>query len=121
MSDPQGAALVVQGLIAARDRVPNLRALFLGDIIYEECEISWINQTDMSPLLRAYPALEHFRVRGGTGLHFSALRHDRLTSLIVETGGLGGDVVARCGDRRPAAAWMHLELWLGSTNYGGDR
>jgi hypothetical protein len=118
MNDPQGAVEVVQALVTARDRLPSLRALFVGDIVVEECEISWINQTDMGPLLRAYRSLEHFRVRGGTGLHFSALRHDELKSLVVETGGLGADTIAEV-----VAAELprleHLELWLGSTNYGG--
>lgn len=118
MSDATGAAHVVQALAAARDRLPSLRALFLGDIIFEECEISWINQTDVSPLLRAYPALEHFRVRGGTGLSFGSLHHEQLKSLIVESGGLDAKVLAEV-----AAANLprleHLELWLGSDNYGG--
>jgi hypothetical protein len=117
MMDATGAAEVVRALVAARDRLPSLRALFLGDIIFEECEISWINQTDVSPLLRAYPALEHLRVRGGNGLRFGSLRHEQLKSLIVESGGLGADLIADV-----AAADLprleHLELWLGSTNYG---
>ena len=69
---------VVEALVAARDRFPDLRAIFLGDIISEENEISWIHQSDVSPLLDAYPELEHFRVRGGEGLSFGSLRHDRL-------------------------------------------
>ncbi len=57
----------------------------MGDITYEECEVSWINQADMSPLLAAYPQLEVFRVRGGTGLAFSKIKHAHLTELGVET------------------------------------
>jgi hypothetical protein len=60
----------VEALAAAADRLPSLRAIFLGDIICEEHEISWIEQTDVSPLFNAYPNLEHFRVRGGNA-------HDR--------------------------------------------
>src|SRR5262249_36343615 len=77
------AANVVNALVSARDRLPNLTALFLGDITREEGEISWIVQADVSPLFRAYPRLEHFRVRGGTDLRLGALQHDRLTSLVV--------------------------------------
>src|SRR5215216_3295272 len=40
------ATEVVEALVAARDRLPELRAVFLGDITMEECEISWIRQTD---------------------------------------------------------------------------
>src|SRR5262249_278787 len=86
------SALVVKALVAARDRLPNLRAIFLGDIVSEECEISWIEQSDVSPLFAAYPQLEHFCVRGADGLSLGALKHDRLKSLIVQSGGLGANV-----------------------------
>src|SRR5688500_12314266 len=46
----ENSAPVVEALAAARDRLPRLTALFLGDIISEENEISWIAQSDVSPL-----------------------------------------------------------------------
>jgi hypothetical protein len=114
-----GAQAVVEALVAARDRLPNLQAIFLGDMTYEECEISWIVQTDLAPLFDAYPALEHLRVRGATSLTLGSLRHDRLKSLIVESGGLGVEVVREvCGAQLPGLE--HLELWLGTENYGGN-
>jgi hypothetical protein len=109
---------VVEGLVSARDRLPGLRALFLGDITFEECEMSWINQTDVSPVLEAYPDLEELRVRGGEGLAFGTLRHQRLRLLAIETGGLDGGIVRQVGQAE-LPALEHLELWLGSDNYGG--
>jgi hypothetical protein len=110
---------VVEALVAARERLPGLRALFLGDIISEECEISWIHQTDLSPLFAAYPELEHFGVRGSDNLSLGSLRHLRLKTLILQSGGLPARVV-----REVAAAELleleHLELWLGEEGYGGD-
>ncbi len=92
--DNLSSAPVVAALVAARDRLPNLTALFLVDIISEENEISWIQQSDVTPLLDAYPALEHFQVRGGTdqvgggsGLVLAATRHDRLRALVIERPG----------------------------------
>src|SRR5579871_2482328 len=109
---------IMEAIVAARDRLPNLKALFIGDITYEECEISWIQQQDQTPVLDAYPQLEHFRVRGGDGLAFGKLRNDHLQSLIIETGGLNGAVVrAVCAAQFPELT--HLELWLGTDNYGG--
>ena len=65
--DPsQSSEEVVQQLIAAKAKLPNLRGIFIGDIISEENEISWIIQTDVSPLLAAYPQLEHLRLRGAS-------------------------------------------------------
>jgi hypothetical protein len=118
-SDMQTSAFVVEALVAARDRLPNLRAIFFGDILSEEREISWIQQSDLSPLFAAYPQLEYFCVRGADGLSLGSLKHDRLKSLIVQSGGLGANVV-----REVAAAELpeleYLELWLGTDEYGGD-
>src|SRR5215471_10752747 len=36
---------VVEALVSARDKLPRLRNLFIGDITFEECEISWIQQS----------------------------------------------------------------------------
>ncbi len=110
---------IVEALVAARESLPNLRALLLGDIISEENEISWIQQSDVTPLFDAFPELEHFQVRGGMGLGIGTLRHENLRSLVVETGGLDGEVV-----RGIAASDLprleHLELWLGTEGYGGS-
>lgn len=110
---------IVEALVAYKDRFPDLRALFLGDIISEENEISWINQSDLSALWPAFPHLEHVQLRGGTGLSLGRLASDRLTTLIIESGGLPLRVV-----REALAADLpnlrHLELWLGSENYGSD-
>ena len=111
---------LVTTLSAIRDRLPNLKALFIGDITWEECEISWLVQSDLSPILQAYPQLEMLQVRGGTGLTFeNAARHDRLKALILETGGLSRDTVHQ------VYAWRfpsleHLEFWFGSEDYGGN-
>ncbi|MFH9863244.1 STM4015 family protein [Streptomyces sp. NPDC017202] len=110
---------VVEALVAARERFPALRALFVGDMVMEECEISWINQTDLTPLLAAYPELEEFGVRGGSGLRFPALRHDALRRLTIESGGLPAEVVRGIG-ASDLPALEHLDLWLGTPDYGGD-
>jgi hypothetical protein len=113
------SAEVIEAIVAARTRLRSLQALFIGDIVLEEAEISWIHQDDMAPVLSAYPGLTHFQVRGGGGLSLGALRHASLRTLIVETGGLDVSVV-----RQVAAADLpkleHLELWLGSGNYGAN-
>ncbi|MEU8947347.1 STM4015 family protein [Streptomyces sp. NPDC048489] len=114
-----GPAEVVEALVAARDRLPELRAIFLADIVMEECEISWIVQGDVSPVLEAFPLLEEFGVRGGNQLVFPAVRHERLRRLTVETGGMPVEVVRGvAGSDLPAL--VHLDLWLGTSEYGGD-
>jgi hypothetical protein len=110
---------IVEALAAARGQLRALETIFFGDVVVEESEISWIVNSDMGPLLAAYPRLQQLRVRGGQELSFGNLRHESLRALIVETGGLSGQVV-----RQVAAADLpaltHLELWLGDSGYGAD-
>jgi hypothetical protein len=106
-------------LVAARPKLPSLRNLFFGDIISEECEISWIRQSDLSPLLGAYQELEHLTVRGGENLAFGSPSHDKLKELVIQTGGLQPSVIHEIASAR-LPALEDLELWLGEPNYGGD-
>ncbi|MGC9666070.1 STM4015 family protein [Planosporangium sp. 12N6] len=106
-------------LVSLAPRLTGLRALFLGDLVAEECEISWINHEDVTPLLEAYPALEVLRVRGAEELRLRPVRHENLRELAFESGGLPAHVVRAVGEcDLPALA--HLELWLGVSEYGGD-
>ena len=112
-------AAPVERLGAAAAQLTGLRALFLGEMTYEENEISWIMQTDVSPLLAAYPALEVLRVRGAQGLEVTPVRHETLRELAFESGGLPADVVRAVGEC-DLPGLRHLELWLGTVAYGGD-
>lgn len=115
------SSAIIAALAEARDLLPNLRAIFLGEITREECEISWIAHGDPRPLLDAYPALEHFQIRGWGGEieRLKRLRHENLRTLIVESGGLPAGAVRAVGRSR-LPRLEHLELWLGTPSYGGD-
>ncbi|WP_083974403.1 STM4015 family protein [Herbidospora daliensis] len=113
------SAPIVAKLAANAHRLPALRALFLGAVSSEACEISWIKQSDVTALLTAFPDLERLEIRGGDGLALSPVRHEKLRMLRVETGGLSGAFIrglAACD----LPALEHLELWLGVEQYGGD-
>lgn len=114
-----GPGEVFSALLAARERLPRLRALFVGDITFEECEISWIHQGDVTPLLGGFPDLLEFGVRGGQDLVFDAVRHESLRTLRVETGGLPVQVVRGIAASE-LPALEHLDLWLGTSWYGAD-
>lgn len=109
----------IASFVAEASRLPRLRSLFIGEMIVEECEISWINQTDVSPVLKAFPQLQELRVRGGNGLAFSRIRHDGLRSLAIETGGLPRSVIREVFQCE-FPNLEHLELLLGEENYGFD-
>ncbi len=104
-------------LIERRAELPALRALFVGDMTFEDCEISWIIQTGYNPLLAAFPQLRTLRIRGSSGLTLSPFAHDALEELAIECGGLPRDIAdAIAGSTLPAL--KRLELWLGDENYG---
>ncbi len=110
---------LVELLTNSSHQLPNLSALLLGDIIEEEAQISWIVQSNLSAMLQAYPQLEYLQLKGNDGLSFGEVKLDRLKTLIIETGGLSLSVAQEIFQAQ-LPALEHLELWLGTPNYGGD-
>ncbi|MGW0247578.1 STM4015 family protein [Nocardia goodfellowii] len=108
---------VVSALVAAKDRLPALRALFVGDITYDENECSWIHQSDVTPLLEAFPKLREFGFRGGENMRLRPIEHAALRSLSVQTGGLDVELV-RAVVASDLPALERLDLWLGTSEYG---
>ena len=110
---------VLDALVAKADSLVNLRALFVGDMTVEDCEISWIVQGNYDGLMNAYPKLEELVVRGGTDLDLGPFKHEHLKRLTVQTGGLPSQIVRNIA-MSILPALEHLELWLGDEGYGFD-
>lgn len=118
-SEPYEASAnaVIAKLVERAAQLPALRALFIGDMTFEECEISWIVQGDYSPLLNAFPQLEELRIRGSNSLAIAPFTHQAMRSFTIECGGLPAEVAeALAQSSMPRLA--HLELWLGTDEYG---
>ncbi len=109
---------IIDLLCANCDKLSSLKAIYLGDIVSEENEMSWIHQADVAPLLKAFPKLEFLRTRGGNDLAISVPQHASLRALVCESGGLPAEFVRTIG-RAKFPALEHLELWLGTDEYGG--
>lgn len=109
--------VVQEALVGAHAALPELRVLFLGDVTFEENEISWIRQTDLSPVLAAFPHLTHLGIRGGTDLSLGHLHLPQLRHLVIQSGGLDASVVRQVMTA-DLPALEHLELYLGTENYG---
>ncbi len=108
---------IINLLVAHAPKLTSLRGIFLGDILQEENEMSWIEQGDVGLLLAAFPDLEELRVRGGSSLELTPCANSGLSRLIIETGGMRAEVlkqVAQCSFPN----LEHLELWLGTDEYG---
>jgi len=114
-----GSEAAVEALVSARDSLPKLKALFLGEMTYEESEISWIQQSDISPIFEAFPKLEVLYVRGGNGLSLGRPRHAHLKTLVIQSGGLPATVVREVTSAE-LPSLEHLELWLGDDGYGNN-
>ena len=110
---------IVETLVELKDSFPALRKLYIGEMTFEECEMSWIMQSNMAQLLQAYPELQSLTVQGGTELSIDPLAHEKLEELRVITGGLSKAVLASiAGGALPNL--RKLELYLGVDDYGFD-
>ncbi|MFF2950277.1 STM4015 family protein [Kitasatospora sp. NPDC057965] len=122
---PESFAGPLAAILGAADRLPALRGLFIGDITYEENEISWIQMVDVTPVLTTFPLLTELVVRGasdesggGEGISLRPVRHEHLRALRFESGGLPSEVPkAVAASELPALE--RLEFWLGVAGYGG--
>lgn len=110
---------VVAYLADHKDDFPKVTGLFIGDMTFEECEISWIILCDLAPLLAAYPNLEEFYIRGSSSLELRGLNHANLKKLVIECGGLPKKVLDQIASAK-LPNLEHLELYLGDDYYGFD-
>lgn len=108
---------ILKILIARKDKLQHLKAIFVGDITQEENEVSWIENTSYHNFFKAFPQLEYFQVRGGNSLTLGVLDSSTLHTLIVETGGMPSNIFSDLAESK-LPALKHLELWLGSEDYG---
>ena len=109
----------VAALVAASSQLASLTSLFVGDITSEQCEVSWIQQGDLSSLFPAYPRLEHFQSRGAEGLKIGPIHHDCLKSIRIESGGLPSEVLRDLGESS-LPALESLTIYLGADTSGWD-
>lgn len=111
--------MVLDLIVANAGKLTGLRALFVGEMTYEDCEMSWIKQGSYKGLLEAFPALEVLRIRGMQDLVIAPFEHAKLRELVIETGGLPLQIVQNLAQSKMPAL-EHLELWLGDDGYGFD-
>ena len=54
---------IVDMMIENKDKFAHIESMFFGDMDYEECEVSWIIQTDYSKFLSTFPNLKSFKIK----------------------------------------------------------
>lgn len=110
---------IIDGIVERADTFSHIEKLFIGDMDYEECEVSWINQGDYSKLWAALPGLRELTIKGSQDLELGEISHDRLESLTIICGGLGSDVIASI-QKAKLPALKKLLLYIGIEDYGFD-
>lgn len=114
-----GAQPIVDGIVECSDKFSQIKSLFIGDMDYEECEVSWIEQADYGKLWAALPNLEKLTIKGSTNLSLGDIQHENLKSLEIICGGLPKEVIAGIGEAK-LPALKSLKLYIGVEDYGFD-
>lgn len=113
------AQAIVDGIVENQERFAGIKHLFIGDMDFEECEVSWIEQADYAKLWVAMPQLEKLTIKGGTNLSLGKIEHEKLKCLEIICGGLPKEALASIGAAR-LPQLENLSLYIGVEDYGFD-
>lgn len=114
-----GCQKILDGIVEQAERFSHIESLFIGDMDYEECEVSWIIQGDYSRLWAAMPQLKELTIKGSTDLELGEICHEGLESLTIICGGLSQSVLRSIQDAK-LPGLKKLLLYIGVEAYGFD-
>lgn len=114
-----GVQDLIEGMIENADKFDNIEHLFIGDMTFEECEVSWIIQGDYSRLWEALPDLKALTIKGSSELKLGEIKHANLESLEIICGGLPSSVIESIASAK-LPNLKKLNLYLGVEDYGFD-
>ena len=109
---------LVDFLVKNAEKFPNLKKIYWGDISWEECEVSWIQNTDLAPLVNNFK-LTSLTVNGGNGLRLKNMKSDTLKKLEIISGGTSKDALNDIINSE-IPNLEHLEIYMGVDDYGFD-
>lgn len=95
----------------------HIEKLFIGDMDYEDCEVSWILQGDYGKLWAAMPQLKELTIKGSDGLVLGQVCHEGLEALTIICGGLPVSVIQSIREAK-LPDLKKLLLYIGIENYG---
>lgn len=110
---------LIDGIAAHTDRFSHIKSLFVGDMDYEDCEVSWIMQGNYSKLWAAMPQLKELTIKGSTDLALGITSHENLESLTIICGGLPESVIQEIQNAK-LPNLKKLLLYIGVDYYGFD-
>ncbi|MDE7067583.1 MAG: cytoplasmic protein, partial [Schaedlerella arabinosiphila] len=80
--------IILDQIVENKEKFSHVESLFVGDMDYEECEVSWIVQGNYSGLWQALPRLKSLTVKGSSELVLGEISHPELEALTIICGGL---------------------------------
>lgn len=117
--DGDGAETIINDIIENKEKFSHIKSLFVGDMDFEECEVSWIVQGNYEKLFEAMPQLEKLTIKGSTGLELGQVNAPNLRSLEIICGGLPKEVIQSVRDAN-LPSLEELRLYIGVDDYGFD-
>lgn len=110
---------ILDGIVENAGSFSHIKKLFIGDMDYEECEVSWIMQGDYSRIWAALPELRELTIKGSMELELGEIVHENLESLTIICGGLPASVLLSV-QKAKLPNLKKLHLYIGVDNYGFD-
>ncbi len=110
---------IIDGIVENAERFSHIEKLFIGDMDFEECEVSWIMQGNYGKLWAALPDLKELTIKGSTELGLGEIIHENLEALTIICGGLPTEIIEEI-ERARLPKLKKLLLYIGSDNYGFD-
>ncbi len=110
---------ILDGIRANKDKFAHVESLFVGDMDYEECEVSWILQGNYSDFWEVMPQLKELTIKGSMDLVLGDIVHQNLEALTIICGGLPVSVIQSI-KKAKLPSLKKLVLYIGIENYGFD-
>lgn len=110
---------IIDGIVANAEQFSHIQKLFIGNMNFEDCEVSWIMQGDYSRLWGAMPQLKELTIKGSMDLELGEICHEELEALTIICGGLSKDVIQSI-QKAKLPKLKKLLLYIGIENYGFD-
>ena len=114
-----GCQPIIDDIARNADQFGHITKLFVGDMDYEECEVSWIMQGNYSKIWKAMPQLKELTIKCSMDLTLGEIEHENLESLTIICGGLGTDVIKEI-EKAKLPSLKKLLLYIGVEDYGFD-
>lgn len=108
---------LLEMIVENKEKFAHIESLFIGDMNYEECEVSWIIQGNYKNIWSALPNLKKLTIKGSSELVLGNIEHDKLESLEIICGGLPQECLNKIAEAK-LPNLKHLNLYLGVDDYG---